>query len=1174
MAAPAVAEVLALPVAAPLSEQRGNLELASPAVTSQQPPRAVEGETEAKGARSPRESSSERSLSELPRPRLGLALSGGGIRSASFASGLVCELLERGVDAHGDSRFFFSEDVLISAVSGGSYLATALVDWAAREQAAWRGSAPLFRAGFRRFFANMRRHVSFLTWSSIGAPTALFFAVALLEATLSALLIIAPGLVIADLSFYLVGERVRKAQHGELDSFFLWGLGLCALLSLLVSAARRVTHAALPRHLPAAQQALRRAALGLKAALSTMMLWYAMLILACLLIQSSRSIPFGLDTSTALFVLFLSRLVRGPARVVSVIAVITYVYARALSVLVDARTAGFGLASPSNYDVCFYACVCALMLSPVLLPLQQRFCSEAYRHFLESSFYHPTSRRGFISATAQATLEPFFPAGSLHGLLDTRCGPRDAPPVLAPLRFSELPREGFPELCVCMTANKFEEDRLVSPEHSDESRTLFLSQRGCRLVLQAPDAPGQPFGAATQKTAVLPIDLELGRGMALSSAAVSFRAGYTEARRTASGSDLFFLGFQLGALIPNSPQLRERSLGNWLVWWAVQAGCFGLAPLLAHALDAPAALWVSVAAYFAIVLLAVWVDPVAQLNERWHRGVADYVLQWPAVHLARAALAPRSHPRDPLLQLSDGGHHENLALLPQLLRRTRLIFVADCSSDETGVCLDLFRALHIARRYLRCQFRAAPEQQAYERQLMAAEADLSGDAAATGSATAASFEETDVEATLHRVIERLRHVPPAKLRQRDLAAVVHLQVRYEGDAEWSDLFYLKIVSPDGSPPFAGQPPTAGALCDSCVRCLSARPLLRALSDAVLGRFPQHDIANQWFAPAHWSAYHSLGVQAMRQAMARAGLWGAGAELRVPEQEIASCEPRLGLRGGDGNHRGDECSDCDEAEVEAQQAAEAEDAAQRTRRQRWACVGALAFLVYLAVPVLVLASLVGAAAPHTPLAWATTDNGARVGVTGLVPHASGYGACGDGSGLARWNSPCCAASFCRRCMLPGGAAMFCAVAALALSLLLPPTMRWRLTRRGRARTGPPRRPWAQVLIASGVALLLGMALSAWGACEARVAAEAGPLRAALGWWLAMGCALACAVTAMIAALLTCRAHRSARPTAPTLAVAPPSSAMHLPSPQPSPGKSSVASAQRGDPREVALDPAPV
>ena len=60
----------------------------------------------------------------------------------------------------------------------------------------------------------------------------------------------------------------------------------------------------------------------------------------------------------------------------------------------------------------------------------------------------------------------------------------------------------------------------------------------------------------------------------------------------------------------------------------------------------------------------------------------------------------------PVLRLSDGGHVENLGILPLLrLRLKRIISVyGGCAASEQAFCNTLMNALEMARKKLRCSF--------------------------------------------------------------------------------------------------------------------------------------------------------------------------------------------------------------------------------------------------------------------------------------------------------------------------------------------------------------------------------------------------------------------------------------------------------------------------------------
>ena len=78
--------------------------------------------------------------------RVGLAFSGGGIRSAAFCSGVLRKLLDRKVEVD-----------YLSCVSGGGYTGTAYLDWKYREEKKEAHEAEGYRKDWhKRFFEHMR----------------------------------------------------------------------------------------------------------------------------------------------------------------------------------------------------------------------------------------------------------------------------------------------------------------------------------------------------------------------------------------------------------------------------------------------------------------------------------------------------------------------------------------------------------------------------------------------------------------------------------------------------------------------------------------------------------------------------------------------------------------------------------------------------------------------------------------------------------------------------------------------------------------------------------------------------------------------------------------------------------------------------------------------------------
>jgi hypothetical protein len=255
-----------------------------------------------------------------------------------------------------------------------------------------------------------------------------------------------------------------------------------------------------------------------------------------------------------------------------------------------------------------------------------------------------------------------------------------------------------------------------------------------------------------------------------------------------------------------------------------------------------------------------------------------------------------------------------------------------------------------------------------------------------------------------------------------------------------------------------------------------------LSDALVGRFPHHYITAQLLTPRIWSAYHSLGVQAMRHAFLQVNPFG-GHELRVPKQGIATCEI--------GEGEGPACPDGNHLTV-------FQDAEYEWSGFDWA--GLCVFVAALLVPCLSLAALLSAAAPSVSMVFAEDSAGNRYGFIGMRPVLN---ASQDSQLFWRWNSLTCEPSFCRGCMLPGALATFFGSAAFYLALLLPPLLRWSVatfTRR------PPRFfAWHEAVLSGAVASLTALALACWQWCADTISND---LDYGVGWWLAIAVMLIC------------------------------------------------------------------
>ncbi|XP_028397715.1 uncharacterized protein LOC114521456 isoform X2 [Dendronephthya gigantea] len=94
-------------------------------------------------------------------------------------------------------------------------------------------------------------------------------------------------------------------------------------------------------------------------------------------------------------------------------------------------------------------------------------------------------------------------------------------------------------------------------------------------------------------------------------------------------------------------------------------------------------------------------------------GVVEKIIRWCILNIQQIRLIREISgvvnygPVPPtILSLSDGGHVENLGILPLLKRRCKRILVVNggYSSSDTAIANDLIIALNLARKWLRCSF--------------------------------------------------------------------------------------------------------------------------------------------------------------------------------------------------------------------------------------------------------------------------------------------------------------------------------------------------------------------------------------------------------------------------------------------------------------------------------------
>ena len=176
------------------------------------------------------------------------------------------------------------------------------------------------------------------------------------------------------------------------------------------------------------------------------------------------------------------------------------------------------------------------------------------------------------------------------------------------------------------------------------------------------------------------------------------------------------------------------------------------------------------------------------------------------------------------IYVSDGAHNENAGVMPLLQRKCDLIVVCDTGEDSKERFDDVMRVLDLARDRLGCSFRPCND--------------------------ALSF---DVETQL------LREFPLT-----DDTLHLRMQVKY-ADGKIGDIVILKPRDPRRlQRPNAFSNDQSYRNLHGCC-CLCCHTDRWTLCDNVVGSFPHHGTANQFFSQPMFDAYLTLGRVSFREA---------------------------------------------------------------------------------------------------------------------------------------------------------------------------------------------------------------------------------------------------------------------------------------------------------------------
>ncbi|KAL9964313.1 hypothetical protein ACROYT_G027937 [Oculina patagonica] len=270
--------------------------------------------------------------------------------------------------------------------------------------------------------------------------------------------------------------------------------------------------------------------------------------------------------------------------------------------------------------------------------------------------------------------------------------------------------------------------------------------------------------------------------------------------------------------------------------------------------------------------ILIWANPFLGVFQRNALGAYQ---RWCIVHIYHARFirelleVVNVGPTPPaVLHLSDGGHVENLGILPLLKKRLQRIVVIDGGTlkEDQGVAGALINALEKARDTLHCSFIGMSGRDVLE-DLRANFIDRPSSKQPRSYRFRVEYYDYTGEGDEHMVGEGEvlyilpRHPKQGLLAERKSWGEVTGDVKTDIEA---DLW--------GSGPEVEAKEVERLTC-CCCECCHRYPL-KFLSGFLCGAFPYHSTANQFFTPAMFTAYHREGFRAGMEARAVEFLLGS------------------------------------------------------------------------------------------------------------------------------------------------------------------------------------------------------------------------------------------------------------------------------------------------------------
>ncbi|XP_068681781.1 uncharacterized protein [Montipora foliosa] len=796
--------------------------------------------------------------------KTGLAFSGGGIRSAAFCSGVLRRLLERNVEVD-----------YLSCVSGGGYTGTAFLDWKYREENGnERGDQGKWHD---KFFKHMKERAGyFCNWHN---P---------LEGILDTVTIL--GLI---LLVNFVGPVTSRGSYACPIAFmidlmfgkYLREEGACDVVVSEKSFDSRISQV----DKNATTQELRQSCKGTPG--GRIILFSVLFLLTAVFFALSKIrflsryssllrfmwatigaflvftfVPFALHDVVrdippwsqylamvvGIFVWFFLPVLRSvTTHVLTVYSFSCVIYWRVYEAPI------FGVEySDERFIYLVFASGLVLWVSPFVNAFCSRLTHVYNRWRLQKAFYHPngigkTGCSG-IGCSDVCTLWISFLCQSLHRssghdiLANGGVVPKRA------LTVEDL-KDTKPEYISNITVNRWKRD-----ETSEKNYDLLTVSP--TSIERLDSKPGQD----QFKGKLEPGDIKLSDAMATSAAALSMYMGkYDKSPEMGLSLNTLF-GLDMGTrMISDIQSVRKETFIKKVLPFVIEIA--RALPLICVPLAAYFGVAESDSASTVAVICFIFVHFVLVLLAFVHTGSKDpkwweKLARWFIVHISFVQFIRETFSKNnigpmppPILLLSDGGHVENLALLPLLKKRVKKIVVVDGGHKEGYEHYgdSLLNALMLARTYLDCSF-------------------LRNDGGDVISFLFDEFQEPKKGKLLPRFFKFKVQYKEGQFGRSSDGEIMLITPRYPTDSVSCPPNHIPSVplypfddEADGlEPGMCLEESDVDNLTWCCCSCCHGH---HCWSDVCCGTFPQHSTVNQFFTSRMFAAYHREGYRACVEA---------------------------------------------------------------------------------------------------------------------------------------------------------------------------------------------------------------------------------------------------------------------------------------------------------------------